>query len=191
MVALRNTAWRYGAAAQSLHWIIVLLLVAQYALAWYAGSLPRGPLMGQLFWWHKSLGILVLGLAVVRLGWRIFDRPPPLPAAMPRWEQVAAHFGHGLLYLLLFAQPISGLVMSWASKNPPAFFGLVLPNPIGPNPAIHEAGGAAHEWISYALLVVVAGHVAAALRHHWWLRDEVLVRMLPSHLKARNKVVGR
>jgi cytochrome b561 len=190
MVTLRNTARRYGAVAQGLHWIIVLLLVTQYGLAWYAGSLPRGALMSQLFTLHKSLGILVLGLAVLRLCWRAFDRPPPLPE-MARWERIAAHLGHGLLYILLFAQPISGLVMAWASKYPPAFFGWVLPNPIGLNSAVHEAGEAAHEWISYALLIVVAGHVAAALRHHWWLRDEVLVRMLPGHFGARSKATGR
>ena len=184
MVALRNNADRYGAVAQGLHWLIALLVVVQFGLAWYAGSLPRGPLMIELFGWHKSLGVLVLALAILRVAWRIFDRPPPLPASMQRWEQVGAHASHGMLYLLLFVQPLSGMVMSWTTKRPLVVFGATLPNPLGPNEALHDAANFAHEWISYALLAVVALHVSAALRHHWWRRDEVLVRMVPG-LRAR------
>lgn len=190
MVAWRNDPYRYGAAAQGLHWIIALLIVVQFALAWYAQWLGKVPLAGTVFAWHKSIGVVVLGLAVIRLGWRIFDRPPPL-VGMRGWERAAAQAGHFLLYLFLFAQPLSGLLLTLAGKRPLVLFGgWTVPNPIGPNPALHEAGEAVHYWVSWALLVVAALHLLAALRHHWVLRDTVLVRMLPG-ARARRLVTER
>jgi cytochrome b561 len=183
---LRNTATRWGLAAQVLHWLVSPLVITQFVLAWIALNLPKGPLVGTLFAWHKSIGVTILALAVIRLLWRLSDTPPPLPAAMPKWEQAAARITHYLLYILIFAQPLTGLLLTLAGKRPLVLYGgWTVPNPIGPNHALHEAGETAHFWLAYALLAVAVLHVAAALRHHFWRRDEVLLRMVPGPAAER------
>jgi cytochrome b561 len=99
---------------------------------------------------------------------------------MPPWERAAARGGHLLLYLLLLAQPAIGVVHSWSANFPIVVFGTVtLPNLSGPNEALKQTLAVAHWWLAWAILLVVAGHVAAALRHHFLLGDDVLRRMLP------------
>lgn len=185
-MGLRNTATRWGLVAQLLHWLISPLVITQFILVWIAANLPKGPMVGTLFAWHKSIGVAILGLAVVRLLWRWSDTPPPLPAAMPGWERATARATHYLLYLLILAQPIAGLVLTLAGKHPLVLFGgWTVPNPIGPNQTLHEVGEVAHFWLGYALLAVAVLHVAAALRHHFWRRDEVLLRMVPGAAAER------
>jgi cytochrome b561 len=185
-MGLRNTATRWGLGAQVLHWLVSPLVITQFILAWVALNLPKGPMVGTLFAWHKSIGATILALAVIRLVWRLSDTPPPLPTAMPKWEQVAARITHYLLYILIFAQPLAGLLLTLAGKRPLVLYGgWTVPNPIGPNPALHHAGEVAHFWLGYALLAVAVLHVAAALRHHFWRRDEVLLRMVPGPAAER------
>lgn len=185
-MTLRNTPTRWGAAAQALHWLIAPLVVAQFALVWYGATLPRGPALGTVYAWHKSIGATVLILAAARLIWRLFDTPPPLPATVPAWQRAGATLGHALLYLLIFAQPLTGLLLTLTGRNPLVLYGgLIVPSPWGPNHALHEAGEAAHFWLGYALLAVAVLHLAAALYHHLVRRDGVLLRMLPGRAAAQ------
>ena len=175
----RNSPVRYGSVAQALHWAVVALLVVQVTLGKIADDLPLGLEKLAVLARHKSFGITILGIAVLRLAWRLIDRPPPLPP-MPRWQRAAAHLSHWGLYALLFALPISGWLMSSASNFPVSWFNRVqLPDLVGPDPALKERFHDLHHLFIYALYGLVGIHVAAALKHQFLDRDGLLMRMLP------------
>jgi cytochrome b561 len=176
---LRNTTEAYGSLAKFLHWSIVLLILPQYFLAEAADELPNGLEKLQLITWHKSFGMVVLLLVLARIGWKVMNRGTPRPLGEP-WQRKAAAAGHGLLYLLILAQPISGWLMSSAANYPVTLFGwFQFPALIGENHDLHETLEEVHEVLFNALLVVTVVHVAAALYHHFMLKDGVLRRMLP------------
>lgn len=175
----RNTPVRYGYVAQTLHWTIVGLLIVQVTLAKIAEGLPLGLEKLAVLARHKSFGITILGLAVVRLAWRFFNRPPPLPP-MPGWQAALARLNHWALYALLFATPIAGWLMSSASNYPVSWFGLVqLPDFVAPNEALEEQLEEVHEALAKSLIVLALLHLAAALKHQFIDRDGLLYRMLP------------
>jgi cytochrome b561 len=175
----RNSSLRYGSVAQTLHWVIVGLLIVQVTLGNIADSLPLGLDKLAVLARHKSFGITILGLAVIRLAWRCFNRPPPLPP-MPRWQLLAAHLNHWALYALLFLLPVSGWMMSSASNYPVSWFGLVqLPDLVEPDRDAKEWFHGLHQLFVYALYALVGLHVAAALKHQFVDRDGLLLRMLP------------
>jgi cytochrome b561 len=176
----RNTAEAYGSVAKFLHWSIVLLLIPQYFLAEAAGELPDSSIeQVSLYGWHKSIGMLVLLLALARIVWKIVNRPHPAPLGSVVWQRKAAAAGHGLLYLLILLQPLSGWLMSSAGGYPVSMFGVQFPALMGKNDAVHEALEEVHEVLFFVLLAVAIVHIAAALYHHLVLKDGVLRRMLP------------
>lgn len=173
---------RYDAVARTLHWATAVLVLLQFPLAVYMTGFVEAYSQAQflLYGLHKSIGVTVLALVALRLAWRLVSPPPPLPASMPAWERGAAHAGHATLYLLLVAQPLLGLLHGFASGFPTVLFFLVtLPSPFAADKALTDLFGTAHAYLGWAFLAVVALHVAAALRHHFLLKDEVLSRMLP------------
>lgn len=174
------TKTRYTHTAIALHWIIALLIFAAFGLGWYMVDLKISPAKLQYFSWHKWLGITVLGLAVLRLLWRLTHRPPPLPASTPRWQALAASAGHWALYGLLFAIPLSGWAYSSASGYPIVYLGyesLQLPDWVPKDKALAEQMKDLHDWLTTGLMAVVGVHVAAALKHHFIDRDGLLHRM--------------
>ena len=175
----RNTALRYGYVAQSLHWVIVGLLIVQVTLGKIADNLPLGFEKLVTLARHKSFGITILGLAVIRLAWRWLNPPPPLPP-MPRWQHVAANLNHWALYAILFAMPLSGWMMSSASNIPVSWFSLVqLPDLIGPDRTWKGRFHDLHHFLSWCLYAFAGLHVAAAVKHQFIDRDGLLMRMLP------------
>ena len=176
---VRNTSERYGSVAQTLHWLIVVLLIVQFTLGKIAEDLPLGLDRLITLARHKSFGITILALAVVRLLWRLFNRPPPLPP-MPAWQRIGAHLSHAGLYALLFAMPLTGWLMSSANNYPVSWFGLVqLPDLVAPDRGLSHDLEDFHETLSNVLLGLAALHVLAALKHQFVDRDGVLMRMLP------------
>jgi cytochrome b561 len=180
-MALGNTRERWGSLSMIFHWIIVVLIIAQFVLANMA---EHASLLGKLALLarHKSVGITILGLAVLRLGWLAVNRGhnPSLPADLKGYERFLAHLTHKGLYLLLFALPLTGWVMSSAKNFPVSWFGYVtLPDFVAPNEALFDALEDVHGMLAGALMVLVALHVVAALAHHWVRKDDVLRRMLP------------
>lgn len=175
---IRNTKTRYGALAQALHWVIALGFVAQFAIAWYAESVQAMQLQFTLYNLHKSIGVTILALAVVRIAWRLINPVPPMPSGSQRWEELASRASHVLLYALLFAQPVAGLAFSMASSFPTVIWGVTVPD-VGNSKAVEDIFKAVHYYLSWAILGLVGVHVAAALRHHFLLKDNVLRRMLP------------
>ena len=175
----RNTAVRYGFVAQGLHWIIAGLVVVQVTLATIADDLPVGLEKLILMARHKSVGITILALAVIRLVWRIIDRPPP-PPPMPRWQHTSSRLTHAAFYVLLFAMPVSGWLMSSASNYPVSWFGLLqLPDFVRPDEGLKDLLEDVHETLAKALIALAVLHVVAALKHQFIDRDGLLMRMLP------------
>jgi len=176
---MQPTAARYGLVAQTLHWVIVGSLVVQFTLASIADDLPNGLEKLITLARHKSVGITILSLALLRLIWRFVEQPPaPLP--MPRWQAVAARISHAALYTLLFAMPLTGWMMSSASNYPVSWFGLVqLPDLVAPDPALKRLLHEFHETLSKILIALAGLHVAGALKHQFLDRDGLMFRMLP------------
>lgn len=180
MLLWRNTDHRYGAIAQSFHWLIVALVFVQFGLGIYGAQLPLGIDKLITLARHKSIGITIFGLAALRLAWRFRSPPPELPRHMGAYERALAHISHALLYALLFALPISGWLFSSASGISVSWFGVVaLPDLVGANKALAADLLNLHVAFAITLAVTLVGHVAAAMWHHFIKRDTVLVRMLP------------
>jgi cytochrome b561/polyisoprenoid-binding protein YceI len=177
-MAWRNTSERWGALARLFHWAIVLMLLGQFIMAELAEDLPLGMEKIALLARHKSVGITILLLAVLRLGWRALNPTPRAPAGAP-WEHALARGAHVALYGLLFAMPLSGWMMSSAKNYPVSWFNLLpLPNLVPVSESIYEFMHETHELLATALLVIAATHVLGALRHHFIRKDDVLKRML-------------
>lgn len=171
---------RYGAVAQGFHWIIAALIVTQFVLANLELALPLGNHKLVLLGRHKSVGMTVLMLALLRLLWRRKNPPPPLPDGMKPAEKSLARFTHGAFYVLLFAMPVTGWLMSSAKKYSVSWFGLFTwPDLIGKSEPAFKALHLTHEVLSDLLLGIAVLHIVAALKHHFWDKDDVLLRMLP------------
>jgi cytochrome b561 len=171
---------RYGAVAQTFHWLIAALIVAQFTLAWMADDLPLGMQKLAMLARHKSFGMTVLMLAVLRLLWRLFHRPPELPVGMAPTERMLARGTHVLFYVLLFAMPLTGWMMSSAKNYSVSWFGrFTWPDLIAPNERAFDLLKTTHRTLSWLLLALAILHILAALKHHFWNKDDVLRRMLP------------
>jgi cytochrome b561 len=184
---VKNTATRYGAVSQAMHWLIVALILTQYTLATLAKNAgndtthPAAALQQlALLARHKSVGLTIFALAVLRLLWRWYSPPPPFPATMARWQVNTARLTHYAFYLLLFLLPMSGLVMSAASNYPVSYFGLfTIPNVVAPDETLKDIMKERHVMLFNILVIVAIVHIVAAFKHHFVDRDDVMRRMLP------------
>jgi cytochrome b561 len=175
-----NPPAQYSAVAKGLHWMIAALIVTQFTLAWSADDLPIGLHKLKLLARHKSFGMTVLMLAVIRLVWRFANRPPALPDGMTPPERWLAKATHIAFYVLLFAMPITGWMMSSAKNYSVSWFGLFTwPNLISQSDDAFVFLQSTHEILAWSLLGIAVLHILAALKHHFWNRDNVLLRMLP------------
>ena len=176
-----ETAVRYTGVAQLLHWVVAALIVTQFTLGWMAEDLPLGLHKLVLLARHKSFGMTVLILAILRLAWRLWHTPPALPTGMTPVERVLAKSTHVAFYILLFAMPLTGWLMSSAKNYSVSWFGLFTwPNLIAQDDAAFALLKTTHFYLSYALFALAVLHILAALKHHFWNKDDVLRRMLPS-----------
>lgn len=177
---IRNTTDRWGSLSIALHWITVLLVLGLVAVGFVMEELPNTPMKRDVYALHKSFGLTVLALTALRLGWRLVQPTPALPATMPGWQRRAAQLGHAGLYALLVAIPASGWTYNWASNFSTPFFGWTLLDKAGSvDRELKALAGAVHEWGVYALLVLLVAHAGAAFYHHYQLKDRVLARMAP------------
>lgn len=172
---------RYTTTAIVFHWLIALLIIGTFSLGLVMSDMPGiTPTKLKYYSWHKWSGVTILGLVALRLLWRLKNSAPAYPASMPDWQKGAAHGLHGLLYVLMFAVPLSGYFYSLSAGVPVVYFGLFpLPVLMEPNPALKPVLKALHYWLNMGMLGAVALHVAAALKHQFVDRDGVLKRMLP------------
>lgn len=175
---LDSVPTHYSAVAVTIHWISALLIISQIVIGLKFGDLPKGagPEKIHLFTWHKTIGVAILLLAVLRIVVRLLNKPPPLPATLPRWQREMAVWNHRLFYFLLFALPLTGL--SLVSKRAVGGMtdllgGLKFPVvPLGPV-------GEAHSLLAWGLIALLALHVAAAFKHQFFDGPLVSRRMSP------------
>lgn len=179
MLPARNNASQWGWVSVTLHWVTVLAIVGLVIVGLSMDDLPNGPDKVRIYALHKSTGLTVLALTLLRLGWRLFAGAPAA-VPMPRWQRLAAHASHVGLYALLLAMPLSGWLFNSAAGFPLKWFGLVkIPALTAYDPVLKPLARELHEVLSKVLFVVVGIHVAAALKHHVMNRDATLQRMLP------------
>lgn len=180
-MSLKNPRDRWGGVSQSLHWLIVLLLLAVAVIGLVMGELPRSPKYFWVYTAHKSIGITIFALMLLRLGWRLYaGAPAPVPGTPP-WQARIASATHWTLYAVAIAMPLSGWLYDSASGlRPFRWFGLVeMPKLVGPHEWIADRALTAHELLFLLLVALVALHAGAAFYHHLFRRDATLQRMLP------------
>ena len=169
---------RYPKTIVILHWVIALLIVSAFALGTVMTDMRISPTKLQYYSYHKWIGVTVLGLVAVRLLTRLFTRAPAHPTGMSAWQAKAADAVHVLLYVLMFAVPLSGYFYTSAAGYPVVYLGLVqLPTFIAPDPALKSSLKELHELLTDVILAVVVLHVLAALKHQFIDKDGLLRRM--------------
>ena len=171
---------RYTSLAIVMHWVLALALIMSFSVGLYMADLPLTPQRVKLFNWHKWAGITILALSLLRLLWRLSHRPPADLPTTP-WQQRAARWTHGALYLLFFAVPLTGWAYSSAAGFPIVWFGVLpLPDFVTPDKALAEGLKTLHSALAWALAALAVVHVGAALKHHFIDRDKLLSRMFPN-----------
>ncbi len=179
-MAFKNTPETYGSVSKFLHWTIAAIVIFQLIVGSWMGDLPKGDFKFKTVMLHKSLGILVLFLIVLRILWHLFSRRPKPVPTLTKWERIGARALHDSFYILLIAMPLTGWAMSSGYGVPVHFFGLfTLPDFVAKSKAAAHFYREAHGWISDVLIAVVCAHAGAALMHHFYKKDNVLKRMLP------------
>ncbi|MGC1816812.1 MAG: cytochrome b [Casimicrobiaceae bacterium] len=178
--AIEASTLRHDRLIVALHWLVALAIVALLGIGWYMVGVPqRTPARGFYYNLHKSLGILAAVLIVAMIMRRVLHRAMPLPDSMPEWERQAAYLGHVVLYLFMVLSVIAGYLTSSFSKFGPKFFGIPLPHWGWDDVALREKFAAAHREIALIFAVLIAVHIAAALKHLLVDRDGVFARILP------------
>jgi cytochrome b561 len=175
-----NAASRYTLIAIALHWLLAIGLLYQLGLGVWMEDIPKSPpgIRAEWFNWHKSIG-MVLGLLIVLRGmWRLTHRPPELPTSLPRWQTWAATANHTLLYVCMVAMPVSGFLGSSFTPYPIKFFGTALPRLWEPSADLKGVFSAIHTTCSDVFMFAIAAHIMAALWHAL-RRDGILKRMWP------------
>ena len=179
LIAAGDDGTTYDNVAIALHWITALLVVANFALAeiWDYFAKPTAHFLQAT---HMSFGILLGAVIVARLTWRLIPGHQ-VTSMEPGWVRLASKTGHYLLYLLLIVEVGLGFAVQWAKGRALSFFGLGIPSPLAalPRPVSHQIQEV-HNWVAWAIIILAGLHAAAALYHHYVLKDRVLVRMLPS-----------
>jgi cytochrome b561 len=168
---------RYDGLAMILHWLTALLVLTQFALAEVWGFLPSGTARHTLQWIHISLGISLTVVVLVRLAWRVTLSRRLAPAGTGLAE-IAARAVHYLFYVLLITMFVTGLTKLWSRGHAASFFGLfAIPSPFTISQTWHPLTNAVHHWVAWTIIVLAGLHGAAALFHHYILRDGMLQRM--------------
>jgi cytochrome b561 len=183
---------RYTLVAITLHWLLAVLLISMVFFGWYMEDLRESLLAGGsvtlqevqfAYNAHKTTGLFVLALSLVRLAWRLTHKTPGLPDHMPDWEKLAAKGTHWAFYAIMIGMPIGGLIAASATPFPSLLFNnpdLVIPKlPVPQTEEFAELSGSAHSAGGWAILGLVTLHIAAALKHQFIDKNGLLARMLP------------
>jgi len=178
---LRST--HYSAPAIFLHWITAALILTNWLLPQLTEFLAKSS-VPRVIALHRSIGVTVLVLVLLRAAWRFFNPAPALPGGTAQLVRIGAHLGHAALYLLMLAVPVFGILFTWAGGRGLSIWGLPeIAPPTWIDPDWHDSLRALHETSANAILWLVAFHVGAALIHHYVFRDGLIDRMLPARLR--------
>ena len=184
---LRSTESGWGALVRLFHWSIAILIFAQAAVGLWMVQLGLTPEKVRMFALHKSIGMTILALVLLRIAWRMSERKPADPAGMPRWQMIAARATHLALYVLILAIPLSGWWFNSTANAPLVWFGWFnLPSLTGGlDPVWKPRALLLHQTLFWFLVALLVVHVGAALWHHFRQRDDVLRRMVAGPAKRR------
>lgn len=183
---VRSSEAGWGALLRAFHWLVAILIVVQAVIGLTMVGMDLSPAKVRVFALHKSIGMTILALVLLRIAWRLTELRPADPPAMPRWQRRAAHALHLVLYVLILAIPLSGWWFNSASNAPLVWFGWFdIPSLTGGlDPVWKPRALLLHQSLFWLLVALLVLHVGAALWHHFRQRDEVLLRMLrgaPKH----------
>lgn len=174
---VKNTTERYGSVSLWLHWVMALLIIAMLTAGLVMTEMENSPLRGQIYWLHKSTGVLILFLMLLRIAWRLINAVPSL-SSLPAWERISARTVHWLFYILLVLMPLFGWLMSSAADRRVSFYGLfTLPALVAPNEAMAGFYSQGHTIIGYSIIVLICIHTLAAIKHHWIDKNNIMRRM--------------
>ena len=169
---------KYNVGARVFHWSIALLILMLLCVGFYMDQMSASPFKFQLYGWHKAFGITVLGLALLRVIWRLSSKTPESLSAHKRWEKMLSKTIHIVLYIAMVAMPLSGWVMSSAGGHAVSFFGLFdMPSIVSENTDLGRMANQAHGLLAYVIIGCVCLHILGALKHHIVDRDATLSRM--------------
>jgi cytochrome b561 len=184
---LRSTDAGWGALARTFHWLIAILILVQGGIGIAMVQMGLTPAKLRVFALHKSIGMTILALVLLRIAWRLTEKRPADPAGTPRWQRGVARAMHLALYALILAIPLSGWWFNSAANAPLVWFGLVdMPGLThGYDPVWKPRALLLHEFLFWLLVALLVLHVGAALWHHFRQRDDVLKRMLRGAPKMR------
>ena len=180
-MSLKNTGHNYGSVAKFFHWSIAVLIILMILIGAFREDLGSKTLASWLIQLHKSTGLLILALMVLRLAWRWVNPTPQLPYAIPKWQRWTAKASHFLLYILVFCMIFSGWTMTTAANKLPTFywlFNVPMPGILVSKP-LAKLANQLHYYFAWATCTLIAIHWLAALKHHYIHKDNVLRRMLP------------
>jgi len=182
----RNSLDGYGAISQLLHWITVALVILAWLLGQFDDIFPKGEARAASLFVHITAGLAVIGMLFLRLLWRLVDPPPPTEqTVLGSWLDRAGRLIHHVLYALLVAAPIVGILLQFARGHSLSVFGLTeIPSPWTADRAFSRSMKEVHEVTANALVLLAALHATAALFHHWVLHDRTLLRMLPASRRS-------
>lgn len=187
MKTANTSGTRYGATAVTLHWVIAACLLVSVILGLIIGNVEESDATEQALAIHKSFGITIFVLMLVRLAWRLTHRAPPLPASMPAYQRALAALTHGLLYFTLLAMPVIGYVAVAARGRETRYFGLFdVPQMMPLSRMLSQNATTVHVYGQYVIYALLVAHIGAAFYHHIVLRDDVLTRMLPRRSPEKN-----
>jgi len=172
---------RYNGFTIALHWIVAALVFAQIALGWWMIEVPKEPPGQRVSWFnlHKSVGLTIGMLVLVRLGWRMRHSAPASPRSLPRWQVIAARANHALLYVCMLVMPLSGYLGSSFTKYPIRYFGTVIPKLGWESELLKELCSQVHFVTIWVFMILIAIHIAAALKYLLVGRDGVFDRIVP------------
>ena len=182
-VNLMNSAnTHYTRTAQILHWLMAIIFIAAWLIGFYSWNFlsydADGSFKEDVITLHKNIATTIIFLVVIRIFWRYTHPAPKLPDSMSPFMQKMAHLGHLALYFILLALPITGCLFSWSAGHPaPVLYLFEIPRLVQDNPELLAIVKPLHIWISWAAGLLLVGHIAAALKHHFIDKDNVLNSM--------------
>lgn len=180
---MNNTSNYYTRTAQWLHWVMAIIFIAAWLIGFYSGNFLSydvdGSFKGNVITLHKNIATVIIFLVVVRIFWRYTHPAPQLPDTMSKTMKTLAHLGHLMLYLMLIALPLTGALFSWSADHPvPVLYLFNIPRMLDANPEVLAIVKPLHIYLSWFVGVLILGHVAAALKHHFIDKDNILKSML-------------
>lgn len=178
---LKNTPNSFGSITKTFHWIIALLIIGMLAMGFIMADMEPSPTKMMLYGLHKSTGVLILLLVILRFTWRTWNPTPQMPGSLAPWHHRLAKLSPIALYSLMFLMPLSGIALSQAAGYPINVYNIfTFPTLLFKNPDLSKTAALIHKYGAFAFIGILILHISAAFYHHFILKTNVLKRMLPS-----------